>query len=84
VHVTGAALYGSSLLPSTVWIGNYPEGMRGVHTVQLGEVVRRSFTDSGLTPEKWNGMDALVREAALAATVYLMRAEWETQRWWRI
>jgi hypothetical protein len=54
--MTEAALFGSSLLPSSIWIGNYPKGVRGVHTVQLGEVVRRSFTDSGLTAERWNGI----------------------------
>lgn len=60
-------LLGSSLLPSMIWVG-------GVD-VQLGEVVRRSHRESGLTAEAWNGLPCLEREALLAKTVYAMRAE---------
>lgn len=62
-------LYGSSLLPAMVHIGD--------REVQLGDIVRRSQLDSGLSITDWNALEPLKREAFLAATVYKMREEAE-------
>lgn len=62
-------LFGSSLLPSLIIVGT--------KEVQLGEVVRRSVNDSGLSTQQWNDLEPLKREAYLAATVYKMREEAE-------
>lgn len=61
-------LLGSSVLPSMVEIG--PE-----ISVQLGEVVARAHTESGLSIADWNAMADDAREALLAATVEAMKAE---------
>lgn len=61
-------LLGSSVLPSMIEIGPGIE-------VQLGEVVSRAHTESGLTIGDWNAMADDAREALLAATVDAMKAE---------
>jgi hypothetical protein len=61
-------LLGSSVLPSMVEIGP------NIY-VQLGDVVARAHTESGLTLADWNAMANDEREALLAATVDAMKAE---------
>ena len=61
-------LLGSSVLPFMVEIG--PD-----ISVQLGEVVARAHTASGLSIADWNAMADDAREALLAATVDAMKAE---------
>lgn len=60
-------LMGSSLLPSIIRIGS--------KEIQLGEVVRRAFAESGLTVDEWNALKELTREHLLARVVYEMRDE---------
>lgn len=61
-------LLGSSVLPPMVEIG--PD-----ISVQLGEIVARAHTESGLSIADWNAMANDEREALLAATVDAMTAE---------
>jgi hypothetical protein len=61
-------LLGSSILPSLVEIAD------GV-SVQIGAVVARAHTESGLTIAEWNAQAADDREAALELTVEAMKAE---------
>jgi hypothetical protein len=60
------ALFGSSILPSEIFIGS--------RRVQLGTVVVRAQANSGLSAEEWNDLLDLEREAHLARTIYAMRA----------
>lgn len=62
-------LLGSSVMPANLYIGQT--------YVQLGDVVRRAFVDSGMTAEQWNTGPALDREYMLVRAVYAMRAEAE-------
>lgn len=54
-------LYGSSVLDAIVTIGDL--------RVQLGGVVRASFTESGLSVQAWNDLPEADREGRLAATI---------------
>lgn len=55
------SLYGSSILPSTIEIGDA--------SVSLGEIVQAAFSASNLTAEAWNELPADEREALLQAEV---------------
>jgi flagellar biosynthesis GTPase FlhF len=61
-------LYGSSVLPSMLDIGAAAE-------IQLGDLVRRSHTESGLSVPEWNDLSEEDRDAKLAKTLADMRAE---------
>lgn len=61
-------LLGSSILPSMIVLA---EGVE----VQLGTVVARAHQETGLSIEAWNDMPEADREAALALTVAVMKAE---------
>ena len=65
-------LLGSSIVPTLIVIG--------AREVQLGEIVRRAFVESGLDVEHWNALQALDREARIAKIIYDMRAEAERRR----
>ncbi|HLK36058.1 MAG TPA: hypothetical protein VKU41_04850 [Polyangiaceae bacterium] len=45
--------------------------------VQLGDIVRRAFAESGLDKESWNALPPLDREGRLAKAIYDMRDEAE-------
>lgn len=60
-------LFGSSILPSMILIVD--------KEVQLGDVVRRAFADSGLTVEEWNNLPEHEREDSLARAISVMRFE---------
>lgn len=62
------SLLGSSVLPSTL-------ELTGQETMTLGDLVGRSFKDSGLTADEWNALDPEAREVRLAATWNTMKAE---------
>jgi hypothetical protein len=62
-----AFLFGSSVIPSMVWIGE--------SNVQLGDIVRRAKAKSGLTTEGWNDLDQIEREMLLVRMIYQMRDE---------
>ena len=47
----------------------------GDQEVQLGDVVRRAFSDSELTVEEWNDMPEESREDLLAGTIAIMKHE---------
>ena len=65
---------GSSLLPSTIRIGD--------RDVQLGDVVRYAVRDLRKTAEEWNAFSPLTREHHLVRAVYAMRvaAQFEPER----
>lgn len=58
-------LYGSSNLPALVTIGG--------KQVQLGTIVQRAFSLSGLTVEEWNSENETVREHRLVDAIADMR-----------
>jgi hypothetical protein len=60
-------LYGSSIVPATIIVG--------VREVQIGELVRRAFAESGLEEKSWNELPCLDREARIAKAIYDMRDE---------
>ena len=60
-------LYGSCIFPGLVRI-KWDE-------VQLGDIVRRAFADSGLTTEQWNNLSERDREHKLVDAFYDMRSE---------
>lgn len=62
------ALLGSDVLPSQVWIA------RDTY-VQLGDVVRRGFEETGMTVKQWNALDSLLRDSILEYAVAVMQAE---------
>lgn len=62
------ALLGSDILPALILL------IAGVE-VQLGEVVARAHSDSGLSAEEWNELPNDDREERLAQAVEAMRAE---------
>ncbi|WP_159953054.1 hypothetical protein [Rhizobium sp. 18065] len=61
-------LLGSNILPSMVPISD-------TISVQLGEVVARAHSESGLSIEDWNAQSDEDREAALSLTVEAMQIE---------
>jgi hypothetical protein len=62
-----AVLIGTDSLPAEVEIA---EGK----TVQLGDIVAKSYTDSGLSLEDWNSLTAADRNAKISATVEQLKA----------
>lgn len=62
------SLLGSSVLPSMVEIG---AGLQ----IQLGTLVARSHEESGLSIQEWNALPEAEREALLASTLDVMKAE---------
>ncbi len=60
-------LNGSSVQPSMIDINGTE--------VQLGVVVGRAFTDSGLTADEWNALPEDDCEARIVAAIEAMRAE---------
>lgn len=57
-------LYGSNIFPAYINVG--------AERVQLGEIVRRAFADSGMTQEEWNDLTEREREHKLVDAYYDM------------
>lgn len=60
-------LFGSSYLPSTIYIAG--------REYTLGDIVRRAFTDSGLSSEGWNNQKPVERDIRLVKALHAIDEE---------
>lgn len=60
-------LLGSSIYPSLINV----EGEQ----IQLGEFVRRAFSDSKLTVDEWNNLPEFERDMLIAEAIEIIRLE---------